>query len=70
MARIQITLEERLLRAADREARRLSTNRSELLCRAIRGYLDRRVREAEELERAAYARIPQGPEMISPLGCD
>lgn len=66
MQTIQIVLEESLLRAADREVKRLKTNRSKLFRLALREHLQRsRIQAAEERERAAYAAIPEGTEMMA-----
>jgi metal-responsive CopG/Arc/MetJ family transcriptional regulator len=57
MATIQVVLEEGLVRAADRAARRV--NRSALIRDALREHLLRlRKREAEALDRQGYERIP------------
>ena len=66
MQTIQIVLEEDLLRAADREVKRLRTNRSKLFRTALRQHLKRsRIKEDEDRERAAYAAIPEGNEMAA-----
>jgi metal-responsive CopG/Arc/MetJ family transcriptional regulator len=63
---IQIVLEEDLLKAADREVKRLRTNRSRLFRAALREHLNRgRLKEDEERERAAYAVMPEGDEMTA-----
>jgi metal-responsive CopG/Arc/MetJ family transcriptional regulator len=59
VATIQVVLEEDLLRAADRAARKLKTNRSALFRHALRAHLrelDRRDRE--ERDRQGYLRYP------------
>lgn len=66
MQTIQIVLEEDLLKAADREVKKLRTNRSKLFRTALREHLKRsRLREDEERERAGYAAIPEGDEMTA-----
>ena len=66
MSTIQIVLEESLLKAADREVKRLKTNRSKLFREALKEHLHRsRIRAEEERERAAYAAIPEGTEMAA-----
>jgi len=66
MRTIQIVLEEDLLKAADREVKRLRTNRSRLFRTALREHLKRnRIKEEEDRERAAYASIPEGNEMVA-----
>lgn len=66
MQTIQIVLEESLLKAADREVKRLKTNRSKLFREALKEHLHRsRIRAEEERERAAYAAIPEGAEMAA-----
>lgn len=58
-ATIQVVLEERLLRAADRAARRLKLNRSALIRDALREYLKRlRTLEKERLDREGYEKLP------------
>jgi metal-responsive CopG/Arc/MetJ family transcriptional regulator len=59
MATIQVVLESDLLRAADKAARRLKTNRSALFRDALRAHLhglDRREREHQD--RQGYLRYP------------
>ena len=66
MQTIQIVLEEDLLKAADREVKRLRTNRSRLFRTALREHLKRsRLKEDEDRERAAYAAMPEGDEMTA-----
>jgi metal-responsive CopG/Arc/MetJ family transcriptional regulator len=66
MQTIQIVLEEDLLKAADREVKRLRTNRSRLFRLALREHLKRiRLKEDEDRERAAYAAIPEGDGMTA-----
>lgn len=62
METIQIVIDEPLLRAADRVARRLKVNRSALLRAALREHLRRlRSRERERVDREGYERVPEGP---------
>jgi metal-responsive CopG/Arc/MetJ family transcriptional regulator len=59
MATIQVVLEEDLLKAADRAARRLGKNRSALIRDAVRAHLKQlRAQQDEERDRAGYARFP------------
>lgn len=59
MQTIQVVLEEDLLRAADRTARRHKVNRSALVRAALRDYLERlETREMELRDRAGYQRYP------------
>jgi metal-responsive CopG/Arc/MetJ family transcriptional regulator len=56
---IQIVIEDDLLRATDREARRRRANRSELIREAIRQHLRRlRLQDLEERERKGYRDFP------------
>ena len=60
---IQVVMEGRLLKAADRAARRLKVNRSALIRDALREHLERlHTRELEQQEREAYERIPDDPQ--------
>lgn len=60
MATIQVVLDTKLLRAADRAARRTKLNRSALIRDALREHLRRlEIRELEERDRAGYTRLPQ-----------
>ena len=60
MATIQVVIDERLLRAADRVARRQKVNRSSLMRLALREHLQRlRIREMEKSEREGYERLPE-----------
>lgn len=60
METIQIVLDEKLLKAADRAARRMKRNRSALIRDALREHLRRlEVRSMEERDRDGYARKPQ-----------
>lgn len=60
METIQIVLDEKLLKAADRAARRTKQNRSALVRDALREHLQRlELRAREERDREGYARLPQ-----------
>jgi len=60
METIQIVLDEKLLKAADRAARRAKQNRSALVRDALREHLRTlEVRSREEKDRQGYARHPQ-----------
>jgi metal-responsive CopG/Arc/MetJ family transcriptional regulator len=59
METIQVVLEEELLHAADRAARRLKVNRSALFREALRSHLAGLARrERERSDRAGYERQP------------
>lgn len=59
MKTIQIELDERLLRAADRAARRFKVNRSALVRDALRAHLAALAsRDRERADRAGYERFP------------
>jgi metal-responsive CopG/Arc/MetJ family transcriptional regulator len=59
METIQVVLEEDLLRAADKAARRMKVNRSALLREALRAHLASLARrERERADRAGYTRLP------------
>jgi metal-responsive CopG/Arc/MetJ family transcriptional regulator len=61
MATIQVVLEEALLQATDRVARRLKVNRSALIRDALREHLRRlSILESERRDREGYARHPIG----------
>jgi metal-responsive CopG/Arc/MetJ family transcriptional regulator len=56
---VQIVIDEPLLRAVDREARRAKMNRSAVIREAIRNHLKRRrTSELEEEHRRGYERFP------------
>src|SRR5262245_31777178 len=56
---IQVVLDEDLLRAADRAARRLKVNRSMLVRQALRAHLATLARRArEDADRSGYERVP------------
>jgi metal-responsive CopG/Arc/MetJ family transcriptional regulator len=58
-ATIQVVLEQALLRAADRAARRLKMNRSALIRDALREHLRRlRTLEKERMDRQGYEKFP------------
>ena len=62
MKAVQIVLDDRTLRTADREARRAKVNRSELFRRALSYYVSmQRERTLEEKHRTAYERHPVEP---------
>lgn len=57
---VQIVLDDKTLRAADRAARSARVNRSELFRRALAVYLDQiRIRQLEQRHRAGYAAHPE-----------
>ncbi|MGE5413221.1 MAG: CopG family transcriptional regulator [Syntrophomonadaceae bacterium] len=59
METIQVVLDAGLLKAADRAARRLKTNRSALFREALRAHLRRLdVVEREKRDREGYSRYP------------
>jgi len=59
MQTIQVVLDEELLRAADRAARRVRVNRSALIREALRRHLERmRTQELERREREGYRKHP------------
>jgi len=63
METIQIVLDEKLLKATDRAARRTKRNRSALVRDALREHLQRlEVLSMEERDREGYARHPQSAE--------
>jgi metal-responsive CopG/Arc/MetJ family transcriptional regulator len=58
---VQIVLDEKLLQAADRAAKRTRRNRSALVRDALREHLRRlELRASEERDRQGYSRHPQG----------
>jgi len=60
METIQVVLDSKLLRAADKIARRTKVNRSALIRDALRAHLRKlQIQELEEKDRAGYARLPQ-----------
>lgn len=59
METIQVVIDQKLLRATDKAARRAGKNRSALVRDALRYYLkDTRIQELERLEREGYQRYP------------
>jgi metal-responsive CopG/Arc/MetJ family transcriptional regulator len=59
MATIQVVIDDGLLKAADRVAKKRQVNRSALVREALRAYLKaERFRELERRERDAYERTP------------
>ena len=59
MQTVQVVLDENLLRATDRAARRVKVNRSALVRDALRAYLKQlATRERERRDRAGYERHP------------
>jgi metal-responsive CopG/Arc/MetJ family transcriptional regulator len=59
MKAVQIVMEEQLLRAADREARKAKMNRSAFVREAVREHIARRARAKRvEQDRAGYLRQP------------
>ena len=65
MLTIQVVLDQELLQAADRAARRKKVNRSALIRDALREHLRKLAfRELEERERIAYELKPQTAEEI------
>ena len=59
METIQVVLESDLLKAADRAARKLKTNRSALFREALRAHLKRiDLRERERQDREGFIRYP------------
>ncbi len=64
MKTIQVVLEEDLLKATDRAARKSRKNRSALVREALRAYLRQlSCREREEKDRIGYERAPAGDEL-------
>lgn len=63
MQTIQIVLDEKLLKAADRAARHEKRNRSELVREALRDYLRKlEIRAMEERDRAGFEGRPSDAE--------
>jgi len=62
MTTIQVVMDERTLKEADRAARREGVNRSRLIREAVRAHLARlREREMDERHRRAYEEHPVRP---------
>jgi metal-responsive CopG/Arc/MetJ family transcriptional regulator len=69
MTTIQVVLDDELLKAADRAARRSKKNRSELMREALRQYLrNKEIRAMEEQERIGYTKHPQAKEELQWVG--
>jgi metal-responsive CopG/Arc/MetJ family transcriptional regulator len=67
MKPIQILMDERLLAAVDREAKRRRSDRSKLVRAALTAFLaDSRRRTLEEQYRRAYRQAPQRTDEIEP----
>jgi len=65
MTTIQVVLDDELLKAAGRAARRSKKNRSELMREALRQYLrNKEIRAMEEQERIGYTKHPQTKEEL------
>ena len=63
METIQVVLDNKLLQATNRAARRTKRNRSALIRDALREHLRRlEIRALEEREREGYMKYPQQPE--------
>lgn len=63
MAIIQVVLDSKLLKTADRAAKRQKVNRSALIRRALQEHLKRlRETELEQRERSGYMAHPQDPQ--------
>ena len=66
METIQVVLDSRLLRAADKAARRTKLNRSALIRNALREHLRRlEIRGLEECDRKGYQTSPQDSDELS-----
>lgn len=62
MATIQVVLDDPLLKAANKEAKRQKVNRSSLIREALKAHLQKlHNRELEEQERRAYQAVPDDP---------
>ena len=67
---IQVVLDVELLRAVDRAARRLKTNRSALFREALRAHLKRLdLIEREKRDREGYVRYPDSLDKPAPPIC-
>jgi metal-responsive CopG/Arc/MetJ family transcriptional regulator len=67
MQTIQVVLDEKLLKAADRAAKRENVNRSALIRQALEEHLKRlHLRELEERDRRGYQVKPQQKEEYRP----
>jgi metal-responsive CopG/Arc/MetJ family transcriptional regulator len=60
METIQVVIDEKLLRASDRAAKKAKLNRSELVRLALREHLQRmQILEAEQRDQRGYEKFPQ-----------
>ena len=60
METIQVVIDEKLLRASDRAAKKAKLNRSELVRLALREHLQRmQILEAEQRDQRGYEKLPQ-----------
>jgi metal-responsive CopG/Arc/MetJ family transcriptional regulator len=60
METIQVVIDEKLLQASDRAAKKAKLNRSELVRLALREHLQRtRILEAEQRDQRGYEKLPQ-----------
>ncbi len=60
METIQVVIDEQLLQASDRAAKKAKLNRSELVRLALREHLRRvQIQEAEERDQCGYEKLPQ-----------
>ena len=67
METVQVVLDQELLRAADRAARRVKVNRSALVRDALRAYLKQlHYEEKERLDREGYERHPDSEDDLAP----
>lgn len=67
METIQVVLDEKLLKAADRAAKRENVNRSVLIRQALKEHLQRlAVRDLEERDARGYRAKPQRKEEFEP----
>jgi len=65
MRPVQILMGDKELRALDREAKRQGSDRSKLMREAVRRYLAKLIRDADELEYLeSYRRHPQDPQEL------
>lgn len=66
---VLVQLDDNLLAQLDREAKRSKISRSELIRRALNGWLDARdIARAERQQRQSYLRYPEDPVMTATLG--
>ncbi len=67
METVQVVLDQELLRAADRAARRVKINRSALVRDALRAYLKQlHYEEKERRDREGYERYPDSEDDLAP----